>query len=125
MGFTSKCCAKTNLPIVHEGRGYDLLNEVVALLPNGTKVAGSYDGYGRVGGLSLIENEAGEFIWDSVKMVLRQHYAEEDYKDLPKSGNEKAQGHFMADEFLDYCLEHGPFKNYKAYETAFRKLANW
>ena len=68
MGYFSKTCAKTNLPVVHSDRGYPALNNVVALLPNGTKITGSYDGYGRVNGTELHDE------WDDVKFVLTQHY---------------------------------------------------
>ena len=49
MGYFSKCCAKTHLPVVVESLGIPHLNNVVALLPDGRKFEGSYDGYGRVG----------------------------------------------------------------------------
>ena len=121
MGYFSKVCAKSNLPVVHSNRGYNALNTVVALLPNGTKITGSYDGYGRVNGIELHEQ------WDKVKFVLLQHYAGESYDDLGKSGDEMAQGHFMSDDFLLYCtmVKSKGFKTYGGYKTAFRKYANW
>ena len=33
MGFTSKCCAKTNLPVLNQYKGHPEFSEVVALLP--------------------------------------------------------------------------------------------
>ena len=53
MGFFSKTCAKTHLPIVSHYKDIPRLSEVVALLPNGKKFTGSYDGYGRVAGTGL------------------------------------------------------------------------
>ena len=51
MGFFSKCCAKSHLPVINPHRsGYPSLTEVVVLLPRGKKMEGVYDGYGRVGG---------------------------------------------------------------------------
>jgi hypothetical protein len=125
MGFHSKCCVKSNLPIVVEAKGYPLLNEVVALLPDGVVAEGSYDGYGRVGGVDLLETETGEWQWPKVKMVLKTHYAGEKYDDLPEPQTEMGQGYFMANEFLDYCLTHGPFKTRAQYVRAFGKYANW
>jgi len=125
MGFFSKTCAKSHHPIVHDHRGYTSLNEVVALLPDGTKITGSYDGYGRVNGVDLVEAEDRSWQWPKVKMVLLDYYEGESYSDLPRSGDELGQGHFMADEFLRYCLAHGPFKNRAQYTRAFKKYANW
>jgi len=125
MGFFSKTCAKSHHPIVHSGRGYTSLNEVVALLPDGTKITGAYDGYGRVNDVSLAEAEDGTWTWPKVKFVLLDYYEGESYSDLPRSGDELAQGHFMADEFLRHCLAHGPFKNRAEYTRAFKKYANW
>ncbi len=121
MGYFSKVCSKSNLPVVHSDRGYSSLNRVVALLPNGTKITGSYDGYGRVDGIELHEQ------WDDVKFVLEQHYAGESYHDLGKSGDELAQGHFMDNSFLIYCTIVNPdgFKNYAKYKQVFKKMAKW
>jgi hypothetical protein len=121
MGYFSKVCAKTNLPIVHDERGFQALNNVVALLPNGEKITGSYDGYGRVNGIELHE------CWDDVKFVLQQHYQGEAYNDLGKSGHELGQGHFMDNKFLIYCTIINPdgFKTYARYKSAFKKMANW
>ena len=123
MGFFSKTCAKTHLPIVAPARGIPRLNRVVALLPDGGKVVGSYTGFGS------IDNDAGRHElhadWDRVKLVLQEHYEEEGYNQLGKSGDELAQGYFMSREFLHHCLQHGPFKDRAAYTRAFKKLANW
>jgi hypothetical protein len=121
MGYFSKVCAKSNLPVVHSDRGYSALNNVVALLPNGTKVTGSYDGYGCVGDVELHDD------WDDVKLVLTQHYKGETYDELGKSGCELAQGHFMDNAFLIYCTIVNPdgFKNYAKYKQVFKKMAKW
>lgn len=125
MGFFSKCCAKSHLPVVHDGRGYPELNEVVVLFPDGTKVEGSYDGYGRVGGVDLCPDGYDHRLWEKLKFVLKSKYSGESYKELGRSWNENAQGHFMADEFLDHCLEVGSFGSRSGYTKAFKKLANW
>ena len=69
MGFFSKTCAKTHLPIVSHYKDIPRLSEVVALLPNGKKFTGSYDGYGRVAGTGLVETARGRYQWPEVKMV--------------------------------------------------------
>lgn len=125
MGFFSKCCAKTNLPVVVYAKGCPEFNEVVALTPDGRVVEGSYDGYGRIGDENLREDYHGKWIWDKVKFVLKPHYNGETYNELPRSNDEMAQGYFMADAFLQYCKTHGAFKNRAAYVRAFKKYANW
>jgi hypothetical protein len=110
---------------VVESLGIPHLNNVVALLPDGRKFEGSYDGYGRVNGESLVESEDGEFIWPKVKFVLRDYYSGEAYGDLGNSDDEKAQGFFMDKAFLHYCIKHGAFKSRAEYTKAFKKYANW
>jgi hypothetical protein len=119
MGFFSKTCAKTNLPVIAPMLGYPSLNLVVALTPDGRKVSGSYDGYGRVDGHDFVKE------WETVKFILVAYYNGETYEELGNSGDENAQGFFMADAFLDYCIKHGPFKNRAEYEQAFDKYADW
>ena len=125
MGFFSKTCAKTHLPIVHDGRGFPTLCRVVALYPDGRRLVGFYDGYGRIDGEDLCPGGYDEKTWGKLKFVLRFAYADEDYKKLGRSHDELAQGHFMADEFLRHCLEVKSFASFKDYKAAFKKLANW
>lgn len=125
MGFFSKCCAKSHLPVVtcYKNGAPKELTEVVALSPNGKIVEGIYDGYGRVAGEDFTDGEYDH--WLKVKFVLKMHYNGESYKDLPKSGDELAQGYFMSNEFLDYCMKVRSFKSRKDYEKAFKELADW
>lgn len=123
MGFFSKTCAKTNLPIVHEMRGYPELSEIVVLKPNGKTLRGSYDGYGRVQGENVCDNYDTD--WDRTKFVLAIAYAGEKYEEVGESGDELGQGHFMSDAFLDYCLQKKKFKSHREYEKAFRNKAKW
>ena len=122
MGLFSKTCAKTNLPVVHSQRGFPRLNLVVALTPDGEKVEGSYDGYGRVADRELCTDYEK---WLKTKFVLSHAYAGETYDQLGDSHDELGQGHFMRDDFLIYCVTVGQFKNYAAYKRAFKKLAGW
>ena len=125
MGYFSKTCAKTHLPVVVQALGIPHLNNVVALLPDGTKLEGSYDGYGRVAGKSLMGDDYDHALWQKTKFVLRDYYEGETYEQLGKSGDELAQGYFMDKAFLHYCIMHGPFKNRAQYTRAFKKYANW
>jgi hypothetical protein len=125
MGFFSKVCVKTNKPVVHQLRGFPALSEVVALYPDGRKITGSYDGYGRVDGEELCPNGYDEKVWNSVKFVLINVYEGEEWKDLPKSRDELAQGHFMDDKFLRHCQSITGFKDYAEYKRVFKTMANW
>lgn len=133
MGFFSKCCAKTNLPVIHHGygddwhRNYPEFSEVVVLYPDGRKIEGVYDGYGRVDGVSLCGDDYDHDLWMKLKFVLKSKYAGESYKDLKKSHDELGQGHFMAEEFILYCKTLAPdgFKDRAAYKRAFSKYAGW
>jgi hypothetical protein len=123
MGFFSKTCAKTHLPVVHETRGYPELCEVVVLKPNGAILRGMYDGYGRVQGENVCDNFDTD--WDNTKFVLAFAYTGEKYDEVGNSGNELGQGHFMSSMFLDHCLKKKKFASRRAYEQAFRKMGGW
>ena len=125
MGFFSKTRAKTHLPIVHDGRGFPELSEIVALYPDGRRLTGFYGGYGRIDGEDLCPGGYDEETWDGLKFVLLSAYSGEKYKELGRSHDELAQGHFMDDAFLRHCLEVQSFASFKDYKTAFKKLANW
>ena len=128
MGFFSKTCAKTHLPVITiQKDGFNQFKSVVALFPDGKKLVGDYDGYGRVGGISVIDDDYTEKKWNAVKFVLQRHYNDEKYEELGKSGNELGQGYFMDNNFLLYCatVKRDGFKNYAQYKAAFKKYANW
>jgi len=119
MGFFSKTCAKTFLPVCTMYKERPFFSEVVALTADGQIIDGVYDGYGRVSGVELHDD------WENVKFVLKHAYAGEKYKDLGKSHDEKSQGFFMADEFLDVCQKVGKFENHAEYKKFFEKFAQW
>lgn len=124
MGFYSKVCSKTFKPVVHQGRGFPALCEVVALFPDGRTIRGAYDGYGRVGGEEICPGGYDEKTWKACRFVLAKYYEGEGYKDVKPSRDERAQGHFMSDGFLYYCLST-EFKTYADYSRAFKKLGGW
>ena len=125
MGFFSKTCAKTHMPVVAECIGYPKLHTVVVLYPDGRKVEGIYDGYGRVGGIDLCPDGYDHDLWLKLKFVLADAYEGETYKDLGKSHDELGQGFFMDKKFLNHCMLKGSFQNHAEYKKAFKKLANW
>jgi len=124
MGFFSKTCAKTHLPVVADCKDLPFLNEIVVLYPNGTKLEGSYDGYGRVNGIDLLPDGYVEKKWDAIKFVLKGKYEGETYKELGKSGDELAQGYFMSDRFLLYCMKVGSFESYADYKKSMHKYGD-
>ena len=97
----------------------------MVLYPNGKKLEGSYDGYGRVNGIDLLPDGYVEKKWDAIKFVLKDKYAGESYKELGKSGDELAQGYFMSDRFLLYCMKVGSFASYAEYKKAMLKYGDW
>ncbi len=125
MGFFSKTCAKTHLPVVAQCKDLPRLNEVVVLYPRGKKVEGSYDGYGRVNGEDLFPEGIDMKKWNSLKFVLKEKYAGESYAELGKSGDELAQGYFMSDRFLNHCLRVGSFASYAEYKKAMKEYGDW
>lgn len=119
MGFFSKTCAKTHLPVCAAPfKGDAFFCDVVALLPNGKTIVGTYDGYGRIGEQELVD-------FDAVKFVLAHAYNGEEYADLGESGREMGQGYFMSQRFLNYCKRKKSFKSYAEYAKAFDKYADW
>jgi len=125
MGFFSKTCAKTHLPIVAECVGFPKLHTIVALYPDGKKLEGKYDGYGRVDGVELCPNGYDHDLWEKIKFVIADEYNGESYAELGKSHNELAQGYFMDSKFLNHCMLSGGFKSYAEYKKYMKKLGNW
>ena len=123
MGFFSKTCAKTHVPICAPER-CERLCKVVVLYPDGRKLEGDYDGYGRVDGVDILEDCSSKE-WDKIKFVWQEKYQGEKYEDLGKSYDELAQGYFMHQDFIRHCLLKGGFKSHAEYKKFFNKLANW
>lgn len=124
MGFFSKTCAKTHLPICASYKN-ERLSQVVVLYPDGTKLEGEYDGYGRVDGVDILKNGYDHDEWNKIKFVWQESYEGESYKDLGKSYDELAQGYFMDTAFIRLCLTKKQFKNHAEYKKYFKKLAGW
>lgn len=124
MGFFSKTCAKTYLPICAPER-CERLSKVVVLYPDGTKLEGEYDGYGRVDGVDILKDGYDHDKWNDIKFVWQEKYDGESYQDLGKSHDELAQGYFMDRAFIHHCLKHQGFKDYAEYKKYMKKLGKW
>lgn len=99
MGFFSYTCAKTGLPILADGPWRDVgASEVVALYPNGDRIRGSYDGYGRVGGREILDDMDRP---GGAKLVLAEFFANEKYDSLGTSNHEPGQGYFHDEAFIN------------------------
>lgn len=115
MGLFSKCCAKTNLPVLY-GSGYTLktarrLAEIVVLTRRDKPYEAVYDGYG----LGLTDE------WDQVKFVLKDAYAGETYEQLPPSRDEPNQGYFFSDEFILVLKDVPRLPSHEVYEDLLRE----
>lgn len=95
------------------------LSDVVVLLPNGERVKGSYDGYGRVGSRDLMDEGA----FDEAKFVLSKFYQEEKFEDLGPSHFDPGQGWFHDDTALKNWLSQGGFPSQEAFLRAFNGIA--
>ena len=116
MGYFSKTCAVSNLPVMAFLGDMPELSEVVALLPNGSIIKGMYDGYGRINDVDL--NESDDF--DAAKFVLEKYFKPTmTYQSLPASKSDPGQGFFHDNHLLVRWLVHDGFKTYKDYCTAY------
>ena len=73
MGFFSWRCAKSDKPVMAEiavrNTPWAFASEVVVLFKNGDRVSGTYDGYGRVGELELVDH-----LEERWRMVIEKYY---------------------------------------------------
>jgi hypothetical protein len=115
MGFFSKTCSVSHLPVLADALGIMELSEVVALLPGGKQYVGIYDGYGRIDGHSLCE--ADEF--ETAKFVLKKFWTNQRFEDIGPSHREPGQGFFHDRELLKQWLAQGGFPSHDEYSTAY------
>ena len=116
MGFFSKLCAVSHLPVMAELADFPQLSNVVAFLEDGTILKGCYDGYGRINGVDL--NVAGDY--EAAKFVLKQHYKPGmNYLTLPPSGRDPGQGYFHDHALLYGWMTAGGFKSDAEMEKAY------
>jgi hypothetical protein len=100
MGFFSWQCAKTKKPVMAEpavlGSDWEFASDVVVLFSDGDRHTGRYDGYGRVGGLELVDQDPGHW-----RMVIQHYYAGETFDQLDRNRTDPGQGYFYSDLDLD------------------------
>jgi hypothetical protein len=99
MGFFSWQCAKSDKPVMAEvavqGTPWEFASKVIVLFNNGDRITGTYDGYGRVNGVELVD--IPEERW---RMVIEQFHNNETFDQLKKNGWDRGQGFFYGDEDL-------------------------
>ena len=107
MGFFSWQCAKSEKPVMAEvavrNSPWDFASDVVVLFSNGDRISGTYDGYGRVNGLELVD--IAEERW---RMVISKYYNGESFDILPKNKYDRGQGFFYSDEDLEEIFNEVP-----------------
>jgi hypothetical protein len=100
MGFFSWQCAKSNKPVMAEpaviASPWQFASEVVVLFKNRNRITGTYNGYGCIGEVELLD-------WpeDSWRMVIKKYYNEETFDELSRNKHDPGQGFFYNDEDLE------------------------
>ena len=99
MGFFSWKCAKSDKPVMAgiavRNTPWEFASNVIVLFKNGRRIAGSYDGYGRIAEFELIDHPE-----ESWRMVIERYYNGEAFEDLPQNKYDQGQGFFYNDEDL-------------------------
>lgn len=90
MGFFSWTCAKCEKSVLSGFAGYRKFSEAIAFFEDGTKLAGTYDGYGGMGGWSNDDRDLHE-----AKIVHAHCHDGEGYDDIPHSKTCPNQGFFF------------------------------
>ena len=100
MGFFSWRCAKSDKPVMAEiavrNTPWQFASDVIVLFKDGRRAQGTYDGYGRVGELELLDYR--EETW---RMVIDRYYNGETFDQLSKNKYDQGQGFFYNDEDLE------------------------
>ena len=100
MGFFSWRCAKSDKPVMAEvavrNTPWAFASGVVVLFKNGNRVSGTYDGYGRVGELELVDHP--EERW---RMIIEKYYNGETFDQFEKNPWDQGQGFFYNDVDLE------------------------
>lgn len=99
MGFFSWRCAKSDKPVMADcaviNSPWEFASKVVVLFKNGDTISGTYDGYGRVNGIELLDYN--ESVW---RMVIARYYNNEPFESLKQNEWDRGQGFFYNDEEL-------------------------
>lgn len=85
MGQFSYCCAICDQEILHGHMpGYSKFTRAILFWPNGDRVSGEYDGYGRLGGIDLVD-QGGD--WKIVHQCCNRG---QPYAEMTKGGDHAA-----------------------------------
>lgn len=99
MGFFSWQCAKSKKPVMAEmgvhNTPWRFASEVIVLFKDGDRISGTYDGYGHVDGLELLDYREQDW-----RMVIRDYYDGETFAQLEPNGYDRGQGWFYSDDDL-------------------------
>jgi hypothetical protein len=99
MGFFSWRCAKSDKPVMAEvavqSTPWKFASEVIVLFKDGRRVAGIYDGYGRVDNFELVDYS--DEVW---RMCIERYYNGETFEELPQNKYDRGQGFFYDDSEL-------------------------
>ena len=105
MGFFSWRCAKSDKPVMAEVAvrtgPWEFASRVVVLYRNGSRIKGTYDGYGRVihQGEEIELMDIPEENW---RMVIEKYFNNEKFEDFPtKNKWDMGQGFFYSDQELE------------------------
>ena len=105
MGFFSWRCAKSGRPVMAQvavkNSPWEFASCAVVLYKNGSKIAGPYDGYGRIlhQGEEVELTEMAEENW---RIVIERYYQDERFEDFPaKNAWDQGQGFFYDDADLE------------------------
>lgn len=115
MGMFSKLCVISNTPLV-AAMSHPPLSHGVAIFPDDTVIKGDYDGYGRLGDVSLSHvgpnEDYDEERWASVKLMHAEHYTGQKYADLPECRDDPYQGHFYPwdNNDVEYAMKEKVFE---------------
>jgi hypothetical protein len=100
MGFFSWKCAKSEKPVMAtvavRGSPWEFASFAVVVFKDGNRIAGAYDGYGRIVDVELID-----YPEDSWRMVIERYYNNETFEELSKNKYDQGQGFFYSDEDLE------------------------
>lgn len=113
MGFFSKTCAKTHLPVLASmpwARVAPRLTNIVVLRPNREPRHAEYDGYG----LGLDD-------YDEAKFVLASDYAGETYEQLGPSEDDPQQGYFFGEHLVRELSQLPKFATFEDYWEVMRE----
>lgn len=103
MGFFSWRCASSNIPVMAEdavrNTPWVIACRVIVLFRDGSRIIGTYDGYGRVYNESH-EVDLMDYDESQWRMSILSCYSSETFEQLKPNKHDRGQGFFYSDEEL-------------------------